>query len=130
MTSTDIHSPNAQLIVEEGPQSLSVVIPFYNEAGNILPLLREVHSSLEEYDGPWEIIAVDDGSRDGTATELDAARKELGPHIHVIHFARNFGQTAAMQTGIQAANGGLLSVVVCGRSLHADRSRHRADVLR
>lgn len=91
--------------------SLSIVIPFYNEAGNILPLLQETQEGLQDYPGKWEVIAVNDGSRDGTEQELEQARDTLGPHIHCIHFARNFGQTAAMQAGIDAAEGELIATL-------------------
>ncbi|MBX2808271.1 MAG: glycosyltransferase family 2 protein [Cellvibrionaceae bacterium] len=88
--------------------SLSVVIPFYNEAGNILPLLTEAQTALADYPGAWELIVVNDGSSDSTERELEEARKALGDHVYPIHFARNFGQTAAMQAGIEAAEGELI----------------------
>ena len=103
-------------------ESLSVVIPFYNEAGNILPLLEEVQTALAGLDMPWEVIVVNDGSRDNTAQELSDAREQLGEHICVINFARNFGQTAAMQAGIEAANGSLIV------TLDGDRQNDPNDI--
>ncbi|MBX2809651.1 MAG: glycosyltransferase family 2 protein [Cellvibrionaceae bacterium] len=101
-------SPVKEPVTDRPAESLSVVIPFYNEAGNILPLLREAQAALAQYPGDWELIVVNDGSRDSTEQELEAARRELGTHIYPIHFARNFGQTAAMQAGIEVARGDLI----------------------
>ena len=61
---------------------LSVVVPVHNEAGNIDPLLQEIHDALEgQFD--FQAIFVDDGSRDGTATELAAARTRF-PRLRVV----------------------------------------------
>ena len=94
--------------VEHGHDSLSVVIPFYNEVGNAGELIAELHEALTPLTIPWEIVAVNDGSRDDTAGELAASRAHFGDHVCVINFARNFGQTAAMQTGIDYARGSLI----------------------
>ena len=102
--------------------SLSVVIPFFNEEGNVLPLLEEVQIALKESNRQWEVIAVNDGSSDDTKPELDQARDILGHHVHVIHLARNFGQTAAMQTGIEAAKGDLIV------TMDGDRQNDPADI--
>ncbi|PCK06180.1 MAG: glycosyltransferase [Alteromonadaceae bacterium] len=105
--------------------SLSVVIPFYNEAGNIRPLIAEIIAALDAYSGSWEIVAVDDGSRDGSDEELDALVAEHAGHgefLHVIHFTRNFGQTAAMQAGIEAAQGELIV------TMDGDRQNDPADI--
>ena len=104
--------------------SLSVVIPFFNESGNVVPLLRDIQDTLKDYDGLWEIIAVNDGSRDSTAVELDEAKLVLGPHIHIVSFARNFGQTAAMQVGIESAFGELIV------TLDGDRQNDPSDIPR
>lgn len=102
--------------------SLSIVIPFYNEEGNILPLIEETHSALNSYDGDWELIVVNDGSSDRTEDELTEAQGIWGEHIHVINFARNFGQTAAMQAGIESAQGELIV------TLDGDRQNDPADI--
>lgn len=103
-------------------QSLSVVVPFYNEEGNVIPMLREIDESLSAYPGDLEIIAVDDGSTDSTAKEIAACREELGPHIRYVSFTRNFGQTAAMQTGIELARGELIV------TLDGDRQNDPHDI--
>jgi len=102
--------------------SLSVVIPFFNEQGNILPLIEELHQALTDYTGKWELIAVNDGSSDQTASELEQARNTLGEHVYVINFARNFGQTAAMQAGIEASQGELIA------TLDGDRQNDPANI--
>lgn len=79
---------------------LSVVIPVYNEADNIAPLLEQLDSALDGI--THEVILVDDGSRDAT---VDNILKNKKSHIRLIRFARNFGQTPAMAAGIAAAEG-------------------------
>lgn len=81
---------------------LSVVVPVHNEAGNITPLLAEIQAALEgRHD--FEIIFVDDGSRDGTATELASARSAF-PRLRVITHREACGQSTAMRTGILSAH--------------------------
>ncbi len=91
--------------------SLSVVIPMFDEADNVIPMLEGVHQGLIGYGGDWELICVDDGSRDGTGEALRTAAEGFGPHVRVICLRRNFGQTAAMQTGIEAARGELIATL-------------------
>ncbi len=79
---------------------LSVVIPVYNEADNIAPLLEQLDSALDGI--THEVILVDDGSRDATVENILKHKKS---HIRLIRFARNFGQTPAMAAGIAAAEG-------------------------
>lgn len=92
-------------------RSLSVVIPLYQERENVEPLLERVHEGLRGYPAPWELILVDDGSRDGTAQALFEQAAHFGSHVRVIGFRRNFGQTAAMQAGFDAARGGLIATL-------------------
>ncbi|MCG6941243.1 MAG: glycosyltransferase family 2 protein [Thiohalocapsa sp.] len=106
------------------PRSLSVVIPLYEEADNVAPLVQRVHEGLAAYRHPWELILVDDGSRDGTGERLQDAAGHYGPHVRVIRFRRNFGQTAAMQAGFDAARGHLVA------SLDGDLQNDPADIPR
>lgn len=87
---------------------LSVVVPMYNEIDNVTPLLDAVEGALADYAHPWELIVVDDGSRDGTGAALELAARQRGPHIRVVRLLRNFRQTAAMQAGIDAARGDVI----------------------
>ena len=102
--------------------SLSVVIPFYNEQGNCIAVLKEVAQALANFACPWEVICVNDGSTDQTQNELETARREIGKHVILVQFSRNFGQSAAMQAGIDNAMG---SVIV---TLDGDRQNDPADI--
>ncbi|WPL17181.1 Undecaprenyl-phosphate 4-deoxy-4-formamido-L-arabinose transferase [Thiorhodovibrio winogradskyi] len=92
-------------------RSLSVVIPLYQEAENVAPLLERVHHGLTDYAHPWELILVDDGSRDQTPARLEEAAAQYGEHVRVIRLRRNFGQTAAMQAGFDAARGTFIATL-------------------
>ncbi len=91
--------------------SLSVVIPLYNEQENVLPLLEKVQAALSDYPAPWEVILVDDGSSDGTDRRLHEIAPQFGAHVRVLSLQRNFGQTAAMQAGIDAARGAVIATL-------------------
>jgi len=81
---------------------VSVVIPVCNEQDNVLPLAREIHAALA---GRYrhETIFVDDGSTDGTAAAVRAARLDGMPQIRLISHAVRSGQSAAVATGVRAA---------------------------
>ena len=86
---------------------LSVVIPIYYEEANIRPLYDAVTAALDPTGLQYEIITVDDGSGDGSFSIL----KELAQadrRVRVIRFRRNFGQTAAMAAGFEAARGAVI----------------------
>lgn len=87
------------------PHELSIVVPLYNEEENVAPLLNEVHNALANYPFPWEILLVDDGSRDRTVRFIRDGRAQYGNHVRLVELQRNFGQTAAMQAGIDEARG-------------------------
>jgi len=71
----------------------------------VLPLLEDVHSALTDFLPPWELILVDDGSSDGTADEALRHAPDFGSHVQVVTLQRNYGQTAAMQAGVDLARG-------------------------
>ena len=86
---------------------LSVIIPVYNEEENV-PLLHErLRSVLEQQPFSYEIIYVDDGSKDSTFARLKALTKK-DEHVQVIRFRRNFGQTAAIAAGVTYSVGEIL----------------------
>lgn len=89
-------------------ESVSIIVPFYNEEGNVEPLVKKMHETLRDYDLPWELVLVDDGSSDATLERLRQLSKDYGTHVHIVELQRNFGQTAAMQAGIDHARGTLL----------------------
>jgi glycosyltransferase involved in cell wall biosynthesis len=100
---------------------LSVVIPLYNEIDNVEPLVAALRAALAGAD--VEVIIVDDGSRDGSAAALDRAQAAWPEVLTILHLQRNFGQTAAMQAGIDAARG---EVIV---TLDADLQNDPQDIL-
>ena len=83
---------------------LSVVIPFFNESSNISTLFERLLRVLRDLGGEWEIICVDDGSRDDTLARLLAAAREE-PRIKVIDLSRNFGKEAALSAGLAYSSG-------------------------
>ena len=107
--------------VTSEPQ-LSVVVPLYNEEDSVGPLVEAVRSALESIP-PWELVLVDDGSRDGTADRV-AQLAQTDPRIRLIRLARNYGQTQAMQAGFDAARG---AVVV---SMDGDLQNDPGDIPR
>lgn len=84
--------------------SLSVVIPVFNEAENIRPLLDELRPVLSGFGGRAEILFVDDGSTDPTLAEIKSAQ-QVDARVRAVHFKRNLGQTAAMAAGFRTARG-------------------------
>ncbi|MGE5245742.1 MAG: glycosyltransferase family 2 protein [Betaproteobacteria bacterium] len=86
---------------------LSVVIPIRNEAPSIIELYRELTETLTGWGRPYEIILVDDGSTDESFAIM-AELQARDPHLRVIRFRRNFGQTAAFAAGFDQARGRLI----------------------
>jgi glycosyltransferase involved in cell wall biosynthesis len=86
---------------------LSLVIPVLNESPNIEKLYGELTHSLVRGGRSYEIIVIDDGSTDGTFEKL-AALQARDPHLRIIRFRRNFGQTAAFAAGFAFARGSLV----------------------
>jgi glycosyltransferase involved in cell wall biosynthesis len=100
---------------------VSVVIPLYNEVDNVALLQTRLGEALGALGQPYEVIIVDDGSRDGSFEKLKAWH-EVDPHLKVIRFRRNFGQTAAFAAGFDLARG---DVVV---TLDADLQNDPNDI--
>jgi glycosyltransferase involved in cell wall biosynthesis len=83
---------------------LSIVIPVFNEADNVGELHKELTASLEPMGRPYEVLLVDDGSRDGTLERLlEIERRDR--RVRVLRLRRNFGQTAAFSAGFDHARG-------------------------
>lgn len=83
---------------------ISVVIPVFDEAENVADLHREITASLEAHGRPYEVLFVDDGSRDATLARL-AEIEASDPRVRVLRLRRNFGQTAAFSAGFDHARG-------------------------
>jgi glycosyltransferase involved in cell wall biosynthesis len=91
---------------ESSKTLLSIVVPVFNEAGNLRPLHEEITRAMQDrFD--YEIIYVDDGSTDGsTDCLMEIVRND--PHTRLIRFRRNFGQTAALSAGFRHARGRII----------------------
>lgn len=89
---------------------ISIVIPVYNEEGNIFPVYRELKKILPKISKSFEIIFVDDGSNDDTYLKLSELSK-TSKRIKVISFSRNFGQMAAVEAGLQKTTGDIVALM-------------------
>ena len=90
---------------------ISIVVPMYNEEANVLPLAARVAEAMSAQPWPWELVLVDDGSSDATSVRMKEARAHHGRHLRVVTLGRNFGQTAAMQAGIDHARGDVIAML-------------------
>lgn len=93
------------------PLELSLVVPVFNEEDSVGPLIDRICLAMTDYPSRWELILVDDGSTDAT---LMNARKHVGRDdlaLKIVELQRNFGQTAAMQAGIDTAAGRLIATM-------------------
>ncbi|MBA2524606.1 MAG: glycosyltransferase family 2 protein [Pyrinomonadaceae bacterium] len=107
---------------EEAPE-ISVFLPVYNEEPNLLPLHAKLDDALTRLGRSAEIIYVDDGSSDGSLKVLREVA-ERDPRVRVVALKRNYGQTAAMAAGIDAAHGDVLI------PMDADLQNDPADIIR
>ncbi len=83
---------------------ISITVPVYNEAESLLTLHARIRDVMVTLGRPWELIFVNDGSSDGSDAVLDVLAAE-SPEVKVVHFRRNYGQTAAMMAGFDFAGG-------------------------
>jgi len=110
-------------MMEELSLDLSVVIPVFNEESSLEPLHQELETVLSGLGLTYEIIAVDDGSTDKSFEKLKEIQQHQ-PHLRIIRFRRNFGQTAALSAGFRYARG---RVIV---PIDADGQNDPADIPR
>ncbi|MGN6471211.1 MAG: glycosyltransferase family 2 protein [Rhizobiaceae bacterium] len=107
-------------MLEDTPE-LSIVVPVFNEAGNILPLLEEIEAALK--DVRYEVIFIDDGSTDKSSAELAAARRRNAA-VRVLRHDRRSGKSAALVTGFWAARADWV------QTLDGDRQNDPRDAAR
>jgi glycosyltransferase involved in cell wall biosynthesis len=103
--------------------ALSVVVPVYNEEGNVEPLHAEITRVVSGLGDSWEIVFVNDGSQDGTLARLEQIRRR-DPHFRIVDLDGNFGEAAALSAGFAHARG---DVVV---TLDGDGQNDPADIPR
>lgn len=89
------------------PPRFSLVVPLFQEAGNIFPLMEAAGPVLATLPGGYEILLVNDGSTDATRDEINACVR-ADPHVRGIHLEKNEGQAAALLRGLRAARGEIL----------------------
>ncbi|NWG87381.1 MAG: glycosyltransferase family 2 protein [Hydrogenophilaceae bacterium] len=102
---------------------VSIVIPVYNEYDNLPDLVEQVEKAMAPAGVKWELICVDDGSRDGSDRKL-AELAETRPWLKPLYLNRNYGQSTAMQAGFDAAQGNVLI------TLDGDLQNDPADIPR
>ena len=100
---------------------LSIVVPVYNEEESLPLLIEEIHRAMEPTGSSYEVVLVDDGSKDGSF-ELLKKMAANDPALVIVSFRRNFGQTAAMQAGIDQARGEFVAL------MDADLQNDPADI--
>lgn len=86
------------------PRLLSVVIPCYNEENGVGPLFAQLIPALDALDVPYEVVCINDGSRDATLDRLLEVAKTL-PRVTVVDLSRNFGKERALSAGLAQARG-------------------------
>jgi len=101
--------------------NISVIVPFYNEKGNLINLFTELKNNLDKLNKDYEIIFVNDGSNDNGELEVNKLIKE-NSSVKLISLSRNFGQTAGWSAGFDNAKGDLLITI------DADGQNDPADI--
>jgi len=101
---------------------LSLVIPVYNEEENLCPLFDAIQQALGSMERAWEVVFVDDGSRDKSLGVLESLAEKDPEHVRVVVFRRNFGQTAAIAAGIDHSQGDIIVL------LDSDLQNDPADI--
>lgn len=101
---------------------LSVIIPVYNEAESLPDLHRALQESLTESNPDWEVVYVNDGSKDNSIQILEDLANSDPLHVRVVDFRRNFGQTAAIAAGIDHSTGDIIVL------MDADLQNDPADI--
>ncbi|HEX9545577.1 MAG TPA: glycosyltransferase, partial [Pyrinomonadaceae bacterium] len=114
---------NAAISMSGGKPEISVFLPVYNEEPNLLPLHTKLEEALKALGRTAEVIYVDDGSSDGSLNVLREIAR-LDDRVRVVALKRNYGQTAAMAAGIDAAQGDVLI------PMDADLQNDPADIIR
>lgn len=108
---------------------LSLVVPCYNEAENVRPFQEAVIDAFRDCGYEYEIIYVDDGSKDATMHELRKIFQEKKCPVKVIRFSRNFGKEAGLYAGIQHASGEYISLIDADLQQQPEIVRNMVNIL-
>jgi glycosyltransferase involved in cell wall biosynthesis len=95
------------MIPSNNKVEISVIIPLFNEEKSVTPLINAVFKAVRTLKKPFEVLLVDDGSKDQTFA-IAKSRAQKHPNLRVIKFRKNYGQTPAMVAGIEHAKGNIL----------------------
>lgn len=98
------------MATSDTPIAISVVVPIFNEEGNIAELHRRLTTTLTSINKPYELIFIDDGSKDASLKHLRTLQKQ-DPQVVVIKLARNFGQHPAIVAGLHRAQGAAVVLI-------------------
>ncbi|HAV78963.1 MAG TPA: glycosyltransferase [Anaerolineae bacterium] len=101
---------------------ISLVIPVYDEEQNLPLIMDAIHAVFESLNKQWEVVFVDDGSKDNSLGVLERLAEQDQEHVRVVVFRRNFGQTAAIAAGIDHSQGEIIVL------LDADMQNDPADI--
>ena len=115
-------------MTEQTTPQISIVLPTYNEAGNIETLIDRTLAALGHYPGGVEVIVVDDNSPDGT-WQLVATKAKTDPRVRLIHRTTEKGLTSAMSRGIREARGQWVGWMDCDLSMPPEDWPRLADAL-
>jgi glycosyltransferase involved in cell wall biosynthesis len=102
--------------------TVSVIIPVYNEADSLALLHQAMHNALDDNPKSWEVVYVDDGSSDASVEILETLVNDDPAHTILVELRRNFGQTAAIEAGIDHARGDIIVL------MDADLQNDPADI--
>ena len=92
------------------PVDISIIVPVFDEEDNVLPLVREIAVALDKESRSFELVFVDDASRDKTWDRIQEARR-LDPRVRGVRLARNSGQSAALWAGVESTTGGIIATL-------------------
>jgi glycosyltransferase involved in cell wall biosynthesis len=108
--------------IHKNDMDLSIVVPVYNECENLPLLYKAVQEAIAPLGLQWELILVDDGSRDTSLAVLEGLASDDPLHVRVVALRRNFGQTAAIAAGIDHSDGDIIVL------MDADLQNDPADI--
>ncbi len=93
--------------------TFSIVAPVFNESASLTEFYRRVSDTMQSLGEPWELVVIDDGSRDNSAEIMrELARKD--PHVRPVIFARNFGHQLAVTAGLDYSRGQAVVIIDFG----------------